>query len=100
MGFGIPGEVQWKFWKCVEEPEFGPGLPILTVYITGKLEPEDGQLQGLLGFLMFIHNGLDIYQDNNNTFLRKNFKKICNGTTDLISLDEHMDGKGGPYVRI
>lgn len=28
-------EGRWKFWKFVEEPEFGPGSPIHTVFITG-----------------------------------------------------------------
>ncbi|XP_041011181.1 uncharacterized protein LOC121254983 isoform X1 [Juglans microcarpa x Juglans regia] len=28
---------EWKFWKYVEEPEFGPGLPVHNVFITGQL---------------------------------------------------------------
>lgn len=48
VGFGTPNGVQWKLLKCVEEPEFGPGLPVQTVYITGNLGPENGDLQGLL----------------------------------------------------
>ncbi|XP_052199563.1 uncharacterized protein LOC127806369 [Diospyros lotus] len=47
-GFGTPGGVQWKLWKYVKEPEFGPGLPVLTVYIIGKLGPENGVLPGFL----------------------------------------------------
>ncbi|XP_058182666.1 uncharacterized protein LOC131300720 isoform X1 [Rhododendron vialii] len=47
VGFGTANRVQWKLLKCVEEPEFGPGLPVQTVYITGKLGPENGDLQGL-----------------------------------------------------
>eukprot|EP00257_Ricinus_communis_P020355 XP_015579564.1 uncharacterized protein LOC8260391 isoform X2 [Ricinus communis] len=27
----------WSFFKFVEEPEFGPGSPIHTIYITGRL---------------------------------------------------------------
>lgn len=29
-------EGRWTFWKYVEEPEFGPGRPIHTVFITGN----------------------------------------------------------------
>ncbi|XP_059653946.1 uncharacterized protein LOC132300745 isoform X3 [Cornus florida] len=39
--------VHWKFWKYVEEPEFGPGSPVHTVYITGTLGTEDGKLQAM-----------------------------------------------------
>jgi len=46
VGFGTSNGVQWKLLKCVEEPEFGPGLPVQTVYITGNLGPENGDLQG------------------------------------------------------
>lgn len=38
---------EWKLWKCVEEPEFGPGLTIHTVYIMGKLLDGNQILQGL-----------------------------------------------------
>ncbi|XP_021753388.1 uncharacterized protein LOC110718789 isoform X1 [Chenopodium quinoa] len=34
-------EGQWKFWKFVEEPEFGPGPPIHTVFITGYYGVDD-----------------------------------------------------------
>ncbi|KAL7001113.1 hypothetical protein U1Q18_002266 [Sarracenia purpurea var. burkii] len=47
VGFGTHNGVQWKLWKCVEEPEFGPGSPVQTVYIVGILGPENGDLQGL-----------------------------------------------------
>lgn len=46
LGFGEACVVDWKFWKFVPEPEFGPGKPIHTVYIVGKLEPEYGNLKG------------------------------------------------------
>ncbi|XP_070042401.1 uncharacterized protein [Nicotiana tomentosiformis] len=36
--------VEWKFLKYVQEPEFGPGLPVKTVYITGTLGRKDGKL--------------------------------------------------------
>ncbi|KAF5194505.1 Metallo-hydrolase/oxidoreductase superfamily protein [Thalictrum thalictroides] len=35
----------WEFSKYVEEPEFGPGPPIHTVFITGKLRLEDDKSQ-------------------------------------------------------
>ena len=38
----------------MEEPEFGPGLPIKTVYISGVLGPEHGDLQGLLRLMIVI----------------------------------------------
>lgn len=31
-------KVKWNFSKVVEEPDFGPGIPIRTVYIHGELE--------------------------------------------------------------
>ncbi|KAF1002208.1 uncharacterized protein LOC141702041 [Apium graveolens] len=45
VGFGETSGTQWKFSKFVEEPDFGPGNPIHTVYITGQLGPEDGVLK-------------------------------------------------------
>ncbi|KAA8529129.1 hypothetical protein F0562_034072 [Nyssa sinensis] len=47
VGFGTSGGIQWKLRKCVEEPEFGPGVPLQTVYIIGKFGPEDAILQEL-----------------------------------------------------
>ncbi|XAR72330.1 Hydroxyacylglutathione hydrolase [Bertholletia excelsa] len=46
-GFGTPAAVQWKLRKCVEEPEFGPGLSIQTVYIVGTTGPGNEDSQGL-----------------------------------------------------
>lgn len=46
MGFGVASGVKWKFSEFVEEAEFGPGLPAKTLYLTGKLAPEDGSLKG------------------------------------------------------
>lgn len=40
VSFGSVSEVEWKFLKFVEEPNFGPGFPIETVYVTGDLVPE------------------------------------------------------------
>lgn len=51
MGFGTASEVKWKFLKYVEEPEFGPGIPVKTVYLVGKLGPQDGKLKGLIVLL-------------------------------------------------
>lgn len=51
---GGPKAINWKFWKFVDEPDFGPGLPIQTVYIIGKLRPDDGILTGLVGYVYQI----------------------------------------------
>nr|XP_027097335.1 uncharacterized protein LOC113716965 isoform X1 [Coffea arabica] len=45
VGYGSAREVEWEFWKCLEEPDFGPGLPIKTVYIVGNLGSQDGKLK-------------------------------------------------------
>lgn len=37
VGFESVNGVEWKFLKLVEEPNFGPGFPIETVYVTGDL---------------------------------------------------------------
>ncbi|XP_038719858.1 uncharacterized protein LOC120012485 isoform X4 [Tripterygium wilfordii] len=42
LGAGDAGE--WRFWKYVEEPEFGPGLPLNTIFIMGKLVSADQNL--------------------------------------------------------
>ena len=42
---------EWKFWKYVEEAEFGPGLQVHTVFITGKLLARD---RNLLGFCVCV----------------------------------------------
>ena len=43
---------EWKFWKYVEEAEFGPRLPVHTVFIMGKLLARD---QNLLGLCVYIY---------------------------------------------
>ncbi|KAJ4709907.1 Metallo-beta-lactamase superfamily protein [Melia azedarach] len=45
VGFGVRDGGEWRLWKCVEEPEFGPGLPVHTVYIMGKLLDGNQTLQ-------------------------------------------------------
>nr|POF12490.1 hypothetical protein CFP56_51296 [Quercus suber] len=37
VGFEVTDGGEWKFWKYVEEVEFGPGLPVHTVFIMRKL---------------------------------------------------------------
>ncbi|XP_059316935.1 uncharacterized protein LOC132067657 [Lycium ferocissimum] len=37
--------VEWKFLKYAQEPEFGPGLPVKTVYIIGTLGPKNGKFK-------------------------------------------------------
>lgn len=54
MGFEKTTKVKWSFSKVVEEPEFGPGLPVKTVYIVGELEPHDGKLEGLLLLILLL----------------------------------------------
>lgn len=46
-------EVEWKFHKCVEEPEFGPGLPAKMVYIIGTLDLKDEKLNGTVFYFFF-----------------------------------------------
>lgn len=50
LGFGSVEREEWKFHKYVKEAAFGPGLPVNTVFIAGKLVAEDTDLQGLLVF--------------------------------------------------
>ncbi|XP_075635609.1 uncharacterized protein LOC142607849 isoform X1 [Castanea sativa] len=45
VGFEVTDGGEWKFWKYVEEAEFGPGLPVHTVFIMGKLLAGDRNLQ-------------------------------------------------------
>ncbi|XP_076947457.1 uncharacterized protein LOC143619400 [Bidens hawaiensis] len=37
LGLKSLHDIEWKFLKFVEEPSFGPGFPIHTVYVTGDL---------------------------------------------------------------
>ena len=56
MGFEVTDGGEWKFWKYVEEAEFGPGLPVHTVFIMGKLLAGDRNLQGLvLSIYIYIY---------------------------------------------
>ena len=55
MGFEITNGGEWKFWKYMEEAEFGPGLPIHTVFIMGKLLAGNRNLEGLFFFLIYIY---------------------------------------------
>ncbi|KEH44205.1 metallo-beta-lactamase superfamily protein [Medicago truncatula] len=41
LGFGIVERGEWKFHKYVKEPAFGPGLPVNTVFIAGKLVDDE-----------------------------------------------------------
>ena len=58
MGFEVTDGGEWKFWKCVEEAEFGPKLLGHTVFIMGKLLAGD---RNLLGFCVYIHIYVYIY---------------------------------------
>ncbi|KAL3501751.1 hypothetical protein ACH5RR_036200 [Cinchona calisaya] len=57
--FGTVREVEWEFWKHTEEPDFGPGLPVKTVYIVGNLASQDGKLKELCKW-MRMENCLDM----------------------------------------
>ena len=55
MGFEVINGGEWKFWKYVEEAEFGLGLPVHTVFIMGKLLAGNRNLEGLFFFLIYIY---------------------------------------------
>ena len=56
MGFEVTDSGEWKFKKYVEEAEFGPRLPVHTVFIMGKLLAGDRNLQGLvLSIYIYIY---------------------------------------------
>lgn len=59
IGFRIASEINWEFWKSIQEPGFGPGLPFTTVYVVAKLDPQNGKLKGLCKW-MTIENCLDM----------------------------------------
>ncbi|KAL8469505.1 hypothetical protein ACS0TY_032376 [Phlomoides rotata] len=46
VGFEEIMNIKWNFSKVVEEPEFGPGAPVKTVFIVGELETRDWKLGG------------------------------------------------------
>ena len=46
---------QWRFWRFVEEAEFGPGLPVHTVFLVANLAVEVHKLQGMTcNLFMFL----------------------------------------------
>ncbi|XP_061976553.1 uncharacterized protein LOC133697794 isoform X1 [Populus nigra] len=47
VGFKANDGGEWRFLKHLEEAEFGPGLPVHTVYISGKLLNRNQNLPGL-----------------------------------------------------
>ncbi|KAF5755539.1 putative metallo-beta-lactamase, winged helix-like DNA-binding domain superfamily [Helianthus annuus] len=46
VGFGSVSDVEWKFLKFVEEPNFGPGFTIETVYVIGDFVSNVETLKG------------------------------------------------------
>ena len=52
MGFEVTDGGEWKFWKYVEEAEFGSGLLVHTIFIMGKLLARD---QNLLGLCVYMY---------------------------------------------
>lgn len=57
VGFKTADVVDWRLWKYVEEAQFGPGPPINSVFIRGKLVA-DQNLRGLLRSLSLSHLAL------------------------------------------
>ena len=51
MGFEVIDGGEWKFWKYVEEAEFGLGLSVHTIFIMGKLLVGDRNLLGLCVYI-------------------------------------------------
>lgn len=51
-GFEEATSAKWKSSKVVEEPEFGPGIPVKTVFVIGELESHSGNL----GIIFSIKN--------------------------------------------
>lgn len=47
MGVTTAAIGDWKFLKYVEEPYFGPGAPIHTLFIVGTLDHKMENFQGL-----------------------------------------------------
>ncbi|GAV65866.1 Lactamase_B domain-containing protein [Cephalotus follicularis] len=45
VGLRVTDGGEWRYWRFVEEPEFGPGSPVHTVYIMGKLVAGDHTLK-------------------------------------------------------
>ncbi|CAI9096154.1 OLC1v1032237C1 [Oldenlandia corymbosa var. corymbosa] len=45
VGFVTARDVEWEFQKCIEEPDFGPGLPVKTVYLLGHLGSNNSNLK-------------------------------------------------------
>ena len=55
VGFEVIDGGEWKFWKYVEEAEFGPGLPVRTVFIEGNLLARDRNLLGLCVYIYMLY---------------------------------------------
>ena len=51
VGFEVTDGGKLKFWKYVEEAEFGPSLSVHTVFIMGKLLARDRNLLGLCVYI-------------------------------------------------
>ena len=62
VGFEITNGGEWKFWKYMEEAEFGLGLPVHTVFIMGKLLAGDRNLLGLCVYIYICFINFFNYQ--------------------------------------
>jgi hypothetical protein len=57
VGFKANDGGEWRFLKHLEEAEFGPGLPVHTVYISGKLLNRNQNLPGLFLAVLILLTG-------------------------------------------
>lgn len=64
MGFGgAVDKGEWRLWKYVEEPEFGPPPPVQTVFVMGTLGAGNQSSQGYSSpcyFLLHLHASYEI----------------------------------------
>jgi len=54
LGFGAVEGGGWKFLKYVKEVDFGPDLPVNTVFIAGKLVAAEDKNSAGLFVLVFV----------------------------------------------
>ncbi|CAI0454573.1 unnamed protein product [Linum tenue] len=62
VGFKVSDIGAWRVSKFVVEPEFGPGLPVRTIYIVGELTRGDSDLPDLCKW-MSVESCLSLLHD-------------------------------------
>ncbi|KAG9139238.1 hypothetical protein Leryth_011246 [Lithospermum erythrorhizon] len=55
LGYEKGSNEEWKFSKCIEEPGFGPGLPVKTVFVEALLRYTDGNLTDFCKWISVGH---------------------------------------------